>query len=224
MNEAFMRDGAPWKEAAAAHRRTVRRYTLWAAPFCILGAAYKIGRGDDTAGMYLEGAAAGAVLAFLVYFGLPRVMSFERSQKSQIDAMRLMDYSAHVGTVSIIVDEQVVRIQWPNRQLALSWEAVSPSESGEFVLLETVGQDTVIIPRRAFASQAAAAEFVSHAQRWWQAGQRPHAERLERYLADLDLACPACKYNLKGTRGEACPECGYALRLESLMSPGASPG
>lgn len=33
------------------------------------------------------------------------------------------------------------------------------------------------------------------------------------YLADRDVECPACGYNLRGLRTARCPECGEHLRL-----------
>lgn len=33
------------------------------------------------------------------------------------------------------------------------------------------------------------------------------------FVADRDVACPACTYNLQGLAGSNCPECGLELRL-----------
>jgi hypothetical protein len=39
------------------------------------------------------------------------------------------------------------------------------------------------------------------------------AELLARYLADRDVPCPKCGYNLRTLSGRCCTECGTALRL-----------
>lgn len=41
-------------------------------------------------------------------------------------------------------------------------------------------------------------------------GAAPHAraELCRVYLADIDVPCPSCGYNLRGSDGERCPECG----------------
>jgi hypothetical protein len=36
---------------------------------------------------------------------------------------------------------------------------------------------------------------------------------LVNYLAEQDIECPGCGYNLRGLTGECCPECGQALVL-----------
>lgn len=40
------------------------------------------------------------------------------------------------------------------------------------------------------------------------------AEFLRAYLADRDVPCAGCGFNLRGLGGHACPECGMALRLD----------
>lgn len=38
------------------------------------------------------------------------------------------------------------------------------------------------------------------------------------YLADNDIACPGCRYNLRGLRDNACPECGTELILRVAVA------
>jgi hypothetical protein len=40
-------------------------------------------------------------------------------------------------------------------------------------------------------------------------------DTLRRYLADHDVPCPACGYNLRGLEGEVCPECGDVVALRA---------
>ncbi len=37
--------------------------------------------------------------------------------------------------------------------------------------------------------------------------------RLRHYLADQDIVCPGCGYNLRGLQTDACPECDQRLEL-----------
>lgn len=45
------------------------------------------------------------------------------------------------------------------------------------------------------------------------AGSREPQPVLGQFLADRDVPCPRCRYNLRGVASEACPECGWALIL-----------
>lgn len=38
-------------------------------------------------------------------------------------------------------------------------------------------------------------------------------QALHGFLAERDMPCPACRYNLRGLQAAACPECGLELRL-----------
>lgn len=42
---------------------------------------------------------------------------------------------------------------------------------------------------------------------------------LARFLDETDARCPRCKYQLRGTPGTACPECGRALELRICAPP-----
>lgn len=39
------------------------------------------------------------------------------------------------------------------------------------------------------------------------------ADALRGFLAERDVACPGCGYNLRGLTGERCPECNQGLEL-----------
>lgn len=40
------------------------------------------------------------------------------------------------------------------------------------------------------------------------------------FVADRDVACPACKYNLRALTSPSCPECGNTLRLSVGVADG----
>jgi hypothetical protein len=46
------------------------------------------------------------------------------------------------------------------------------------------------------------------------------ASELAQWLADRDVPCPLCRYNLRGLASNRCPECGRELRLGvSVVEP-----
>ncbi|MEM7228600.1 MAG: hypothetical protein AAF432_07275 [Planctomycetota bacterium] len=51
------------------------------------------------------------------------------------------------------------------------------------------------------------------------------AELMREFLAHRAVLCPTCRYNLHGSDGPACPECGLALHLDVVgRRPGSWPG
>src|SRR3954452_18346660 len=50
-------------------------------------------------------------------------------------------------------------------------------------------------------------------------------ELLVRFLADRDVECPQCRYNLRDLRSDLCPECGerIALRVQLVEPRQAAP-
>ena len=42
------------------------------------------------------------------------------------------------------------------------------------------------------------------------------ADQLKAYLADRDVPCPGCGYNLRGVAEPVCPECGIPLDVQAI--------
>jgi hypothetical protein len=47
---------------------------------------------------------------------------------------------------------------------------------------------------------------------------------LRAFLAERDVACPGCGYNLRGIAGSGCPECGWLITLSELRAAAAAFG
>jgi len=41
---------------------------------------------------------------------------------------------------------------------------------------------------------------------------------LDRLLAERDVGCPRCGYNLRGNRSAVCPECGATITIDNLIN------
>jgi len=45
----------------------------------------------------------------------------------------------------------------------------------------------------------------------------------ERYLRNFDHECGNCGYQLRGSKGDRCPECGTSLSLDHMIFDGGEP-
>lgn len=216
-SKALMPLEPAWAEAQKKHERSMRLQALCCAPFIIGGTSLLIAQGSSTQGMHLEGAGIGVVFAAFLYFALPRLNEIQKSQKNRIEQISEMDLSAYMGKRTVTMDENGVFLQSPEAESRISWRLVTPTIVSTFFVLYDESEPISYLPSRCFASTSTRDELLEQAKQWHQAAQLPHALRLERYLADRDLPCPKCKYNLRGMNGEICPECGVSIQLETLV-------
>jgi hypothetical protein len=212
-NQTLLQEGPYWQEAARRYQRTVFWQSLWMVP--VFSATFAWMLWHATTPRVAVGLTCAS--AVLVVLGLSRVDVVARTKAKALDQLRRVDLSAYVGRISVSMDESGVRTREPSRELKLAWTAVTPHDVGDYLMFAHGGSDATIIPKHAFPSPEAAAAFYQQAVAWWRAGQLPPAERLARYLADRDVACPRCTYNLRGLRAQSCPECGEALTVERLI-------
>ncbi len=213
-NESLMLTNPYWRSIERRNRRRVRSHMAWILPAMVVAGAWE---GELHSAMR-EGAISGFLIALLIIFGLSRLDVTSKARTKAMEQIRRMDFGSHLGIVSIRIDDAGALIKTPARELKLSWAAVAVHDIGDYILLSHGGSDGTIMPKRAFASPTNAAAFVEQAAKWWRAGQLPASERLARYLADRDLPCLNCQYNLRGLRGESCPECGQPLALDKLLA------
>src|ERR1043165_104303 len=53
--------------------------------------------------------------------------------------------------------------------------------------------------------------------------ESPTSDALRTFLAERDVPCPKCGYNLRGLSGPTCPECNTLLALDDLENPANNP-
>jgi hypothetical protein len=217
VNKAVVQESPEWVRARRKHRRAARFQALFAGVIMVYLGYQLFKVGPHPFGFYVVFTVLVVAVMVLMFYLGPRLEHIEQSIKQQFKAIERFDFSTSTGTTRLTMDEVGIQVRSRYRELKISWQAVErPTTVGGFVMLSYVGAYCTIIPQHAFASQASATEFLDCASRLWQNAQLPHVERLERYLTDRDLPCPKCKYNLRNMRGESCPECGKAIKLDVL--------
>jgi hypothetical protein len=168
--------------------------------------------------MYMAGAIIGVLFAIFLVFALSNVDYFHGDKNARLEELQSTDLSRSVGSMFVAISRTGVHIRDPERDMQLSWHTVVPRSTEAFVLLQCAANAVLIIPKRAFESKASAHSFLESAQAWWADAQQENTDKLVSYLSEQDAACPSCRYNLRGVRAAACPECGRALRLHELQS------
>lgn len=85
-----------------------------------------------------------------------------------------------------------------------------------FVVIEPLDAESIVIPNSGFASDQERENFVSVVRAYMEAGGNAGPMLIRDFLEDHVFACPKCKYNLQGCDGRSCPECGRPLTLADL--------
>ncbi|MBS0197841.1 MAG: YcxB family protein [Planctomycetes bacterium] len=215
VNRALIEQSPHWAQLDRQYRRQRNRFLIAAFPLTIAGVSLFIGRAASTSGMYYEGAAIGLLLWAFIALATTTTNTHKLAKQNELSRVERADYSSYVGGVTVGIDPGGIDIAHESKSLRIAWRMVTIREAaGSFVF--SCGADGAIIPRRAFSSPHDADAFITQARAWWQTGQLAPEEHLARYLSDRDLPCPKCRYNLRGARGTACPECATPLSVESL--------
>jgi hypothetical protein len=68
-----------------------------------------------------------------------------------------------------------------------------------------------ILPKRLLGAGVERQRKIEQIERWMAAGGGGPEGTLYPLLARTDVACPSCRYGLRGVRSQACPECGFPL-------------
>jgi hypothetical protein len=215
-NEAALRVHPQWDEARKASQRSNRSFALFGSPIIAGLLAYAVGRGSSSTETYVLGACIGFFISALIYIGMTHVDDVLPQIERAAKRIRAADFSADAGPKTVVIEEHGFQLTSSTGLLKSSWANAWPSKLDGFLYISTTAGGMAVIPTRVFASEAEATACHEAATGWWKAAQVPHAQRLERYLADRDLPCPRCTYPLRALRGEACPECGEPIRLERL--------
>lgn len=128
------------------------------------------------------------------------------------------------GTLRPLFGNRTVRLNRVGMQLTtdvirelIRWDAISrvvEDPAYIFIFIFAHHNEGWAIPKSAFPSPEEATRFISYARAWHESS----AGSMKSRLADSDELCFACGYNLRGSDGQLCPECGVRLLLSQQKS------
>ncbi len=90
-------------------------------------------------------------------------------------------------------------------------------KDGGLVYLGFGGEGAWPIPLHVFADEAAAGRFIALATMYRAAAPGGPREEMRDLLRDRDVKCAGCGYNLRGSGGEKCPECGRGVGVGEVL-------
>jgi hypothetical protein len=114
-------------------------------------------------------------------------------------------YRPRLGPQTITISPDCIRIDGREGSESRPWTAMTRIvQTSTQVLLYTPLPDAYIVPKAAFPSQDSQENFLRTAREYLTAAHVSSPVNEPR-------PCPKCHYNLQGTTGSICPECGLRL-------------
>ncbi len=123
----------------------------------------------------------------------------------------------HTGPRTIVIDSSGIDFRGPLQEIRQPWPAISAViETEDALAICQAAEGSYVIPKRTFVSPEECARLRLFVERQIARQGFTVVSHVRAYLADRDLACPRCRYNLRGCAGTACPECGLVLTLAEI--------
>lgn len=96
-------------------------------------------------------------------------------------------------------------------------------EFGLCAIITLAGMRYVYIPLRLLGPVESRSDLLAAYRQAMESNQGGEQHFVRHYLAERDVPCPKCKYNLRGVQRAACPECGGVLDMTTLPAAFAAP-
>lgn len=131
------------------------------------------------------------------------------------------DSNTEFGDVEFTISPSGARWQSCGRAWEWEWSCLFRIDDvPSYIVFRDRNGDAMPVPKSALGREGAD-EFLARAQGTLAAKGFDQVSRIRAFIADRDLGCPTCGYNLRNGAGDRCPECGLELSYEWLPIPGA---
>lgn len=131
------------------------------------------------------------------------------------------DSNAEFGDVEFTISPSGARWQSCGRAWEWEWSCLFRIEDvPSYIVFRDRNGAAVLVPKSALGREGAD-DFLARARNALAARGFDQVSRIRAFIADRDLGCPMCRYNLRNGAGDRCPECGLELSYEWLPIPGA---
>ena len=215
---AMLRDmflNEPFRYAEAIRQRRTSRYlalAIYGLAAALIYPALSLNPGQSIARNLV------IFVMLMIAWGAHRIWISSKSPESMIDTFvstfreRISkgELRPLTGHRIVTVNRDGVHIVTTMTQFRMSWACVARIVSDKsHLFVFTHFNEGWAIPRAAFASAADADHFLDFAKALHDSSEGSVRVR----LAHSDEPCFACGYNLRGSDGQVCPECGVRLLL-----------
>lgn len=118
-----------------------------------------------------------------------------------------------VGRWRISFSDEGILCQGPRVDSMWKWPNFSRVDVHPSAVAMVCPQGVVAVPRMCFADEESLQALVAQVRERLERHGATEPQRMRDYLLANSIACRKCGYDLKGSAGQACPECGEPLTI-----------
>ncbi len=126
--------------------------------------------------------------------------------------VRTEEVRYHLGPQVLTIGPDRLALSMRHHDITQRWSGIAEvHETPDGVYFRRLDRHAYLVPKRIFASPDEAKAIVARARAWLDEAGHGDGRRIRAFLAERDVPCPACGYNLRGASNRTCPECGREL-------------